>query len=321
MIACPLALEGWVEFSRLKTGLRPARLAFGGVSDGQPGLEALLYVDRRGRVVLPKFNAYVPLEFRPTTTHRLGKAYRRWFELGGALAEEMRLRGIRSAINLPPEVADARPWQWQGFRASVRYTFHLDFPLKLEGIDHAPRKKKNQAEAAGYSCCRTRELAAVIECLRDTEERQGFSLGLRLEDLLLAAELVGEESFRTYVCYAPDGTPASSRIVLHHPGWRAVDWIAGARRNHLQSGVTQLTIWTALRDLQDAGASGFDFAGADIPGVAASKMTWGGRLAPYYRIESYGVRMLALWFAEAMRFVQARRALHSRCVAAQSPRE
>lgn len=312
MIACPLALDGWIEFSRRRSGLQPLRLTYGSGQYGQPGVEALAYTDRRGRIVQPRFNAYMPIEFTRTATQRLGKAYRRWLDLGGALATEMRRRGLRSATNLLPGIADVRPWQWQGFRASVRYTFHLDFPLNLEGIDQAPRKKKNQAQASGYSCSRTRDLAQVLECIHDTEERQGFSLGLRLGDLRSASDLLGEEGFRAYVCYAPNGTAASSRIILHHPGWRAVDWIAGTHRDQLRSGATQLTIWAALEDLQEAGAAGFDFAGADIPGVAASKMTWGGRLEPYYRIEAYTLRTLVMWLWEAAGFLKVGRLLSPR---------
>jgi hypothetical protein len=57
-----------------------------------------------------------------------------------------------------------------------------------------------------------------------------------------AARRVGDNAFRAYVAYAPDGTPAGGRIVLHHRGWQAVDWIAGTRKEYLQSGATQLTI-------------------------------------------------------------------------------
>jgi hypothetical protein len=33
-----------------------------------------------------------------------------------------------------------------------------------------------------------------------------------------AARMVGDSGFRAYVTYAPDGTPDSGRIVLHHRG-------------------------------------------------------------------------------------------------------
>lgn len=292
----PLLLDGWLEFNRLKWGVRPLRLYLRAPGADLPSLEAVLYLDRRGRVRLPRLNPYLGIAFRPTATPVPHRQTNQWLDLAGALAAEMRRRGLVIAA-LPPECADARPWRWAGLHVGVKYTYLLDFPLAPLRPGGSVQQNINRAQKLGYTCRRITDLRPVFTCLQETEARQGFRHHLSLGDLQLAAALLGDH-LRAYACYAPDGDLANACMILCAPGGRAVGWVKGMRTAHARSGANQLLDAHTFADAAAAGASGFDFAGANIPSVAATKAVWGARLAPFYTVQPYGLRPLARWLRD-----------------------
>lgn len=287
----PLAHDGWLEFNRIKRGVRPIRLQNG---DSESSVDVVFYLDRAGRITLPPLNPYAPLTYT-TGDEKNYRRHRRWLSLVEPIVDEMRGRGLARPIAFPVGIVDMRPWQWAGFRVSATYTYYSALPLDAGNADPAVRRKIRQAVRMGYTCERVLGPKHVLTCLLETERRQGFSYGLTPIDFVRLRDLLGPERLRMYICYAPNGEPATVRVVLHASGHPAIDWVSGTASQHLQSGATQLLIRTVLDDLSVAGATAFDFEGANIPGVAAAKMAWGGELLPWFQVESFGFRGLARW--------------------------
>ena len=301
----PLAHDGWLEWTATKHRVRPHRL--GTTHPDGSGLQALVYLDRR-EIVLPPLHPYVPLGWSAPTTEKRYRQSRRWLEDARPVVEEMRARGLATPLVFEGThdgaPVDMRPWQWAGFRVGVRYTYWRSLPVDAAEIDPAVRRKARQATEHGYHCERAVEPDEVVACLVETERRQGFGYGLTVADVARLRDLLGPERFRMYVCRAPDDTVAAVRLVLHARGHVAIDWVNGTASDHLQSGATQLLIGTVLDDVARAGASAFDFEGANIPGVAAAKMTWGAQLVPWYVVEPFGLRGLARWGRDWLRYVR-----------------
>jgi hypothetical protein len=170
------------------------------------------------------------------------------------------------------------------------------------------RRQIATAARSGFTCGLTSDIAAAYTCIRESQARAGFDYGLREAELVLALSTAGPETFRVYVCYGADGTPAAARVILHQPGGQALDWLVGTRYAYLSSGATQYLLEFVLSDLAAHGALGFDFEGANLPGVAASKATWGGRLVPFFVIEPPGSRSLARHGRDHVRFQRRRHA-------------
>lgn len=289
----PLFLEGLLEFNREKWGLIPERVRLSSQDSPLPAVETVFYLDRRGRITAPLLSPYIPVAFESTPTESRSRLDRQWVQVGGLLAEEMRQRGVVHPIPMDPEVVDTRPWNWAGFDVEVRYVFQLDFPFQERTADASVRKQIAKAIRDGFRVERTSRMDDVSTCLIASQERQQFRLDMGAGDFALAQEMMGEDALRAYVCYAPNGEPASTRVVLHEPGSRAIDWAAGVNSSHLHSGANQLLISHVIHDLHDAGATGLDFGGAMLPGVGAMKASWGARLVPYYRIEGGRFRAVA----------------------------
>lgn len=289
-----LGTDGWLEFNRYKWGVKPLKVRLTENEKELPAVEAVLYLDRRGRIVQPPLNAYLPIAFYPTPTDKLPRLYRQWASVTSLLADEFARRGTRGTVAFPPEVTDVRQWQWRGFLAEVRYTFYLALPYNPGEVDHSERKQVQKAERSQFACATALpdQFQDVVACLAETEERQGFRYSLDVESLQMALQLLGRDLFRVYICRSAEGEVASTRIVLSLPGSRAVDWVAGTRTAYLHSGATQLLIHHALEDLARVGATGFDFAGANLPTVSAAKADWGGRLIPYYVVLPLNLRTL-----------------------------
>jgi len=289
----PLFLEGWQEFNQIKWGLRPIRLTLTSGDSLLPLVDVVYMVNRRGQIRQPPLNPYLALSFQSTPTSLPSRLSRQWLDMGEKVALDMIQRGCASRVSLPPEIQDIRPWQWLGFEGVVRYTYHIDLPFDLHQADSTIRQKIGKASKAGYRCERVSNMDHVIDCLRQTEERQGFTHQLTTEDLITAGSLMGDEHFRAYVCYSPGGKPVSARVVLFGPGARTIDWVAGTASEHLQTGATQLLIKMVMDDVHLAGAIGFDFAGANLPTVSQAKANWGGQLVSFFSIAPFGLLTLA----------------------------
>lgn len=289
----PLLHDGWLEFNRMKWGVKAYKKRYVSGNSGPPYLDASFYCDRKGRILLPPRNPYNGLAFRPAPTDNHFNLNKQLTRLAEQLLDEMTTRGVTHGYILPPEITDVRLWQWAGFKVGVRFTYYMDFPCDIDRtINKSARYFVRKARKDGYRCERTRDFAGVVDCLAGTEARKGFTHQLTVADLYLANQLLGEDCFHAYLCYAPDGEPASAVIWLHSPGFRAIGWVSGSNKSHLSSGSSYLLDRFALEDLQASGASGVDDAGANIPGVAAFKEKMGYRLVPYYYIEPCSIKQL-----------------------------
>lgn len=103
----PLALDGWHEFNRIRWGVRPERLVFGQSQGDGAQLEAVLYLNRRGRVYLPHHNPYLPVCFRPSPTSFPSRNERRWLTLAEQLASFARQRMGHSSCPLSFRTSEA----------------------------------------------------------------------------------------------------------------------------------------------------------------------------------------------------------------------
>lgn len=297
--------SSWAQFNESQWNVQGKTLSFGDPDGSGMYLEAHVYVNDQGKIRTPPRVPYLQINFRPTASRSRQKRERQWLEASAEIAERMHKMGFAGAVALCPEVTDVRAWQHLGYRAEVRYTYILQLPYDLTNATNAVRKNIKKSIRSGYQCELSQDYEAVLSCLKATEDRQDFTYGLNQEDLRRLHSMVGPECCRMYLCRSGTGEAVSSRIVLHTPGGRAIDWVAGTKAEHLQQGVTQQLIDYTLRDLAEAGASEFDYGGANIPNVARSKMEWGGTLTPFFTIRPASLKTLAQdgqrWFFSTFR--------------------
>jgi hypothetical protein len=294
----PLELPGWLEFNAWRTGLKPHRFSAG--AEGGPEVRAVLYTGRRGRLVLPLHNPYLPVVFHSERT-RPGGRTADWLSVAADLVEEMRRRGTGSQLYLSPDVQDVRPWLWCDFVVKPRYTYYLDLPFDRAAIDRSTRRSCDRAAKLGLKAERVVDCVPVLECLEETAARAGFALNLGRRELELARQLLGDDNLRMHVCFAPSGKAASSIITIHSPGTVAIAWVSGTKTAQLDDGASQLILRSALEDLEAAGATGVDLCGANVETIAFFKSRWGTRLVPNYGVRTHSLRAGARFVSDWVR--------------------
>lgn len=288
--------DEYAAFVKAAFQIGSQRIVAGEAPGAAPNAEALVFFNARRRIILPPNTPYIPVKFNATPTNKRVRLDRMWASCGGLLADQILNHGLGGQISFPPEITDVRPFLWKGFSPALRYTFLVDLPYDESQMDPPVKKHIAKALAAGLVCRRAtrNDFPALVDCIQQTEARQGFSYGLNQSVLEQGWAILGEDRFRIYIIAAQNGAIASSRIILHATGGPAIDWIAATSNEHLRSGATQALIRFALDDLQASGASLFDFGGAGLPTVSAAKASWGGRLIPYLAINQESFRSLAI---------------------------
>jgi len=283
------ALAKWAEFNRLKWKCDVDLLQFQPPKCHDFYSECLLF-SRYGKFYFPPQNPYQSVIFHATPSAKPFRTNKQWHEVAKLMIEHLvKLRGAVT-ITLPPDITDVRPFTWRGFQVDIRYTYILNLPYSVSLASKAIRNKIKKANARGYSSKRTENMKHVYECLLETERRQGFSHQITAADLELAQSILGEDSFRCYVCYSERGEPVSANVtLLLNPG-QAIGWVAGTKTDHLSNGVVQQLQLFEFEDLASQGVKHFDFSGANIASVAESKADWGGDLTPYYVVRKPGFK-------------------------------
>lgn len=172
----------------------------------------------------------------------------------------------------------------------IRYTYLTALPHSTELAEASIRKRVKKACRLGYTAERSEDWGQIHHCLLATESVKSFNHSLTVARLERASHDVGKDAFRGYVVKDTTGQVVSGGIRLLSKAGNAYDWVQGARRESLGDGVNQLMYKLVLDDLARAGATTFDFGGANIREVARAKATWNLELRPYLTIGAMDLR-------------------------------
>ncbi|MCA9041909.1 MAG: hypothetical protein KDA65_16260 [Planctomycetaceae bacterium] len=282
-----LADAGWREFNERLWNLTSEELTYSPRGENGARLDVVTYKDKSGRFVLPSMHPNWHMLFHHTNTDQTARIYRQWDEVSKMMVADMLATGTHGRIAFPAEISDIRNWLWTGFRAYPLYTIMVDFPYSIEQAESTTRRRYKKSVKDGFQVQFAKDPADVIPCLMGTEQRKKFDHSLTAESLKMGLELMGPDKFRLYVAYAADGEPASARLVIMEEGGIAYDIAAGTQLKYLNSGATQHTIGHVLMDVQQAGATAFNFSCANIETVSPAKLCWGGQLVPLHGIEGF----------------------------------
>ena len=191
-----------------------------------------------------------------------------------------------------PGFVDIRPFSWQNWKESVRYTYLLDITDtdKLWGrLRDRARKKIRRAENS-----------LVIGDSIDTEE-----IGHMYESIFRARNTdppVSREIVTSMVSNLRESGLVKITTALESNGETiavlalALDkntvytWVGATYPEKNYTGADSLLIWNAIKNNSDTHKY-LDMMGANIPSIAFFKKGFGGILTPYYVTERYSSPM------------------------------
>lgn len=192
----------------------------------------------------------------------------------------------------PPSVIDIRNYSWNGFQTGIHYTYLADLNPEndiLSSFDHSVRKQINKGEKLNYIFHADNHenfISLAWELEQKSFNRQDFKLvyASKAAFMTFVSELIDMELAQVYSLYL-ENTPVASRIVLlDHPKSKVYDWLSGADKEHLSTGLNQLLMYRVLKELQKSDLSFFDFGGAGTSSIARYKSTYNFPLVPMYSV-------------------------------------
>jgi hypothetical protein len=194
-------------------------------------------------------------------------------------------KGAFFDFSFPPEVVDVQPFQWKGFHTAPRYTYLL--PLQsteeqlLKQMSTERRKNIKNALAVGYEISTAAHQVAVAALVEQSLKKAGAPFKHELLNQLLTD--TENEVFSVLV--SKDGIPLATAVTVHDT--RRAYYIAGG--HSAEGGDTlagTLSLWTCIEEAQLWGCREFDFLGSSVPAIEKYFRGFGGKLSPYFGIQS-----------------------------------
>jgi hypothetical protein len=199
-----------------------------------------------------------------------------------------------------PDYTDPRPFRWVGLDVETLFTYRLDLAdattddVRSE-FSRSLRREIDDAEDADISVEREGmkgARAVYVDCMeRYAEQGRDYSLTWPfVRDLVDALE----DRCSVFVTRGPDGEYLGGIIALYSDD-AAYFWQGGVRHTYEDVTTNSLLHWTIIRDLIEnpdrEGVDQYDLFGANTARLCEYKSKFGGRLVPYYRVESAGAGM------------------------------
>lgn len=200
----------------------------------------------------------------------------------------------------PPEYDDPRPFQWAGFDVETRFTYRLGLDGQSAddvqaGFSRSLRREIQAAEESPITVSQEGLTGARLvfdDCAeRYAEQDRPYPLTWPfVRDLV---DALGDDA-RVFVTRGPDEEYLGGIVVLHG-GSTAYFWQGGVRHAYDNLTTNSLLHWEIVRSILDdeafAGVTEYDLFGANTARLCEYKAKFGGRLVPYYSVESSGPGM------------------------------
>ncbi len=265
-------LGAWYQrgyLSALK-GLEPRGAELFGIYAGdQPQVFFPLY-QRGGRGLLPTLAAF----FGPSPLTEMKESA--WQSCVEALTDWLRGQRLSEVrFILPPSVTDIRPFLWNGWEVTPRYTYLIE-PVGIAGYSPAVRRQLKKAVGLGLKVQQTSDPAPIYRLYSKLMTRQDLPCASEKLVRRLAAD--GE----LYEARRGDGSLSAAVLMNQDDGFGYYTLAASAADSH-GDGAPSLLVDHLLDLLREKGKK-FDFVGANTPQLCRFKRGFGGGLIPYYQL-------------------------------------
>nr|WP_302929178.1 GNAT family N-acetyltransferase [Natronocalculus amylovorans] len=187
-----------------------------------------------------------------------------------------------------PHYADIRPFTWNNFTLTTKFTYFVDLrPTKEEllmSFSKDARQNIRSTDEAAYEVYvgEEKDLMRTNEMITQRHEEHDATYNVSSSFLLDLYEALPDGMMNVYLCKVADQF-AGGHITLETKdmsygwqGWGDVD---------VDIPVNDLIEWTIMNNARDKGAEWYDFNGANVQRLSKYKAKFNPELRAYKRIE------------------------------------
>lgn len=201
------------------------------------------------------------------------------------LVADLAARYDQVTLALPPAYADVRPFTWAGWRATPRYTHRLrlgrgDLPAGFSAVVRRTVRQEAARFDVGEDARHAETAVALTEAAYHRRGEAGGIDGATARPLVSA--LVGAGLVRAFAATRRGSHTPEAAVLVATDGRTAYDWIAGS----VPGPAMTVLLAEVLERLERERVETFDFAGANVPGIAQFKRKFGGRLQTTYHVRT-----------------------------------
>jgi hypothetical protein len=199
--------------------------------------------------------------------------------------------------NIHPSITNWLPFYWEGFEATVRYSFLIDLSQSLEEmfqeISSNYRNNKIAKAQKVIKIVSDRSLEEFYDVQKMTFEKQQMKVPYSFEFIKIFDSILGKENVRK-VFFAIDGNEQIHSVAyLTWDKETAYFQMTGSNPKFRNSGASVMIIWEAIKFAKEVlEKKHFDFCGSVIEGIAKVRQEFGGEQVAYFNVKKFESKLL-----------------------------
>ena len=259
-----------------------------------------------GKVVTcPLLTPYNSVVIIPKKTKNKDKILLHNEKIMTAISEKLKKDYESVSVVNHPNINDIRPFQWQGWKEKVRYTYFIN----IEDPDQLWKEFSNNVRTRIRKCYRegvkvekSNDDRLFFELFQCVFERKNM-ISPVMKDQFHKIFNALNENVKIYFAKLGKEAISAMAVIMDRKGI-AHEWQAGTKPEYLKLGVAQFLRWKVIEDLSSQNYRVFDLNGGGQKSIALSKSQFGGYLIPYFEVnfKSYYIYMLEKGWNSLKRF-------------------
>jgi hypothetical protein len=189
-------------------------------------------------------------------------------------------------LGLPPDITDALPFFWRGWKVVPLYTYRIqlkqDADLLLAAMSSAQRSHIKKALQAGIEVDVAANPDELRQLIDKTYARQEKTWDTAAWQGVLAAFPPPKGS---YCCIARQNGAALAGVLVVHDSRTAYNLVSGFDSGQGNAAAGALVRWQAILHAQRLGLDIFDFEGSVQPRIERFNRAFGGALTPCLTVQ------------------------------------
>lgn len=200
------------------------------------------------------------------------------------LLKELKKKYKQIKLRLPPSIQDVRPFMWNNFNVTIRYTYEKDLKeLKYnENINRIISKKQNDYTFKKNCDWDTNWSFHKIDLLNFGIRNKSVNLFLKYFEILASKNLI--QVFNTYY---KNKFLTSIVTIIDNKHKIAYFPLIGTSKVHSKNGLSTLLYHFAISQLRNDNIKIVDFCGANLKSISKYKNKFLPQLTTYYEVSYF----------------------------------